>query len=203
MVRKFLSIGIGCLIVAFGVRCLTLYHLVTGGTAGLALAISYLSGISFGVMFFLINLPFYLLSIARMGKAFTLYTVLCVSLLSVLSDLVKHIAFNLPNPWVASILGGSMIGIGLVTIFRAGGSLGGANILALYLQQKIHLNAGFTNFVCDLIAVLLGCQAVGWDKGFFSLMAIFFTGICVSQYKNPSLLRWLRSTRTFGEQMES
>jgi uncharacterized membrane-anchored protein YitT (DUF2179 family) len=200
MIGKILTVLIGCSIVALGVRFLSLSQLVTGGTAGLSLSIGYLTGLSFGSLFFVINLPFYILSIWRMGKRFTINTIVCVTILSVLSDLCKHLPLSMTNPWLSSILGGGCIGVGLIIIFRVGGSLGGANILALYLQQRFKLNAGLTNFLFDCVAVVLGCIAVGWNKGPYSFVAICITGVLVSQYKNPTVFRLLRPVRSVFEQ---
>ncbi|MGB0961802.1 MAG: acetate/propionate family kinase, partial [Mycobacterium sp.] len=52
---------------AFGVALLTHLGLITGQTAGLAVLISYVTGWSFGLVFFALNLPFYLLGWLQLG----------------------------------------------------------------------------------------------------------------------------------------
>ncbi len=42
--------------------------LLTGGTAGVAFVLHYATGISFGKLFFMVNLPFYWFSWTRMGR---------------------------------------------------------------------------------------------------------------------------------------
>ena len=51
------------------------------------------------------------------------------------------------------ILGSLLAGIGLIVLFRHQASLGGVNILALYLQQSRGWRAGYVQLVVD---VLLG-----------------------------------------------
>jgi small GTP-binding protein len=73
----------GAILCAFGVLLLTSAGLMTGQTAGLAVLISYASGWAFGPVFFVVNLPFYALALARMGLRFTLKTFAAVALLAI------------------------------------------------------------------------------------------------------------------------
>src|SRR5688572_20026315 len=109
------AILIATTIMAIGIALYTRATLITGSTAGLALLISYGTGIGFGVLFFCINLPFYLLAFLRMGLPFTLRTIVSVLLLSVLSSLVPQ-WMNVAdiNPIFAALAGGGMIGLGIL-----------------------------------------------------------------------------------------
>jgi uncharacterized membrane-anchored protein YitT (DUF2179 family) len=64
------ALVIGTLVVSFGVHLLRQGGALTGGTAGLAFLIHYATGMRFGVAFFLINLPFYVLAMRYMGLGF-------------------------------------------------------------------------------------------------------------------------------------
>ena len=89
-------------------------------------------GWRFGVGFFLINLPFYWLAIRRMGWNFTLRTFVAIALVSVFSELTAGwVSFASLQPLYAALMGGSLIGIGMLVLFRHRTSLGGINILAL------------------------------------------------------------------------
>ena len=69
-----LAIVMGTLMVSFGVMLMKQAGALTGSTAGIAFLISYVSPLSFGSAFFLINLPFYWLAVKRMGWEFTIKT---------------------------------------------------------------------------------------------------------------------------------
>jgi uncharacterized membrane-anchored protein YitT (DUF2179 family) len=138
--KKFLFIFLGCLLTSLGVIILKDSHIVTGGTAGLSLSLSYLTGLTFSILFFIVNLPFYIFSIYRMGWKFTLSTNGSVSLLSLLAAIEQWIlAISIPMI-VGSIFGGFIIGVGVTMVFLNGSSLGGANILALFLQKRFNIN---------------------------------------------------------------
>jgi len=74
LIEDALAIVLGTLMVSFGVIMLKQAGALTGSSAGIAFLISYLSPLSFGSAFFLINLPFYWLAVRRMGWEFTLKT---------------------------------------------------------------------------------------------------------------------------------
>ncbi len=145
------GLAYGTVMAALGIVILTHLGLMTGQTAGLALLISYVTGWSFGVVFFLLNLPFYWLGYRRMGLAFTLKTFVAVASLSGLSLLMPGwVSFAHLDPIFGAILFGLVSGAALLAIFRHGASLGGIGILALTLQDRSGFRAGYTQLLFDL-----------------------------------------------------
>lgn len=152
----------GTLFVALGIFLMKCAGLVPGGLVGLALLLHYACGLDLGAILFLVNLPFYLLAWARMGRAFTLRTAIAVSLLSLLSWwLPRAVALQQIDGALAAVLGGLLCGAGMLIIFRHGASLGGFNVLVLRLQDRFGWPAGKTQMVLDGLIVLGG----GWYLG--------------------------------------
>lgn len=149
----------GTLFVAIGVALFKQAGMLTGGTVGIAFLIHYASGLPFGLLFFALNLPFYWLAYRRLGRAFTLKTLLSVSLMSLLSELLpRWLQFAELNPWFAAIAGGLLIGAGMLILFRHRASLGGLNVLVLYLQERYGWRAGYVQAALDAV-ILLGSSA--------------------------------------------
>jgi uncharacterized membrane-anchored protein YitT (DUF2179 family) len=145
------GIAYGSGMAAVGIVILTHLGLVTGQTAGLAILISYMTGWSFGAVFFAVNLPFYWLGYRRMGKMFVLKTFAAVAILSLLAQLLpRYISFATLDPVVGAILFGAITGSALLALFRHGASLGGIGIVALYLQDKTGFRAGWTQLIFDV-----------------------------------------------------
>lgn len=141
----------GVVITALGVAILLHLELLIGSTAGFALIVSYATGIGFGWVFFAVNLPFYGLAVARMGWPFTLKTLAAVTALSVLMELQPLVLELGPvQRQVGAVLGGTLIGVGLLVLFRHRSSLGGVGILAFYLQERFGWRAGWTQLAVDL-----------------------------------------------------
>lgn len=140
------------LFVALGVLFYTHASLLFGSAAGMALLVSYVTGISFGTVFFLINLPFYVLAWRRMGWAFTLRTFAAVTMVSVFSRLTEGwIGITHLDPLYATVVGGALCGTGLLMLFRHRTGLGGINILAMYLQERHGIRAGYLQLGIDLV----------------------------------------------------
>ena len=76
------AIFTGVLMISVGVAFFTSAGLLTGGTAGLAFLLHYATGMGFGKIFFVLNLPFYWLALRKLGREFTLKTFVAVLLLS-------------------------------------------------------------------------------------------------------------------------
>jgi uncharacterized membrane-anchored protein YitT (DUF2179 family) len=149
------AIVIGTLFVSFGAALYGRAGLLTGGTAGLAFLLHYITSLRFGVVFFVVNLPFYYLSIKRMGWRFTIKTFIAIALVSLFTELHPHfIRIDTLAPLYASVLGGLLMGAGFLMLFRHQASLGGVNIVALYLQERHGIRAGKLQMGVDVVIVL-------------------------------------------------
>ena len=151
-----LAIVTGTLIVALGVAIYGKAGLVTGGTVGLSFLLHYASGISFGRLFFVLNLPFYALSVKKMGWKFTIKTFCAVLLLAGWSEMMPLVLrLDGLNPLYAAVIGGLLMGVGLLILFRHKSSLGGINILVLFLQERFGVRAGLVQLGIDGLILLL------------------------------------------------
>jgi hypothetical protein len=122
----------GTLFVAIAMMLFGQAGLLTGGTAGVAFILHYATGVSFGKLFFLVNLPFYWFAWRHMGRAFTLKTFSAIALLSVMTDWApRYLSIDSLHPAFAAVLGGLLLGTGCLFLARHRASLGGATVLTL------------------------------------------------------------------------
>jgi uncharacterized membrane-anchored protein YitT (DUF2179 family) len=149
------AIVTGTLFAAMGLLLFRQVGMLTGGTVGIAFLLHYATGWSFGVLIFAVNLPFYALAWRQMGRRFTLKTFCAVALLSVLAEqLPRQLAISRVEPLFAAVAGGLLLGAGLLILFRHRASLGGLNVLVLWLQRRYGWNAGRVQLGID-VAILL------------------------------------------------
>ena len=161
----------GTLFVALGVVMFGHTGLLTGGTAGIAFLIHYATDWNFGLVFFLINLPFYGLAWQRMGKAFTLKTFAAVGLMSVFVNLLpKLVSFQSLSPPFTAVMGGLLMGTGMLMLFRHRASLGGFNVLVLYLQERFGWRAGRIQMAFDCTIVMASFALVDWQHVALSVL---------------------------------
>lgn len=140
----------GTLLFAFAIVLFRQAGLLTGGTAGMAFLGHYASGWSFGLLYFLINIPFYIFGLLALGRAFTLKTFAAVALLSLYSEVLpRWIHIESIHPVFAAVIGGLLAGAGLLMLVRHRASLGGLGVMAIYLQKKRGWSAGTLQMIAD------------------------------------------------------
>ncbi len=146
----------GTALIALAVTLFKQAQLLSGGTAGLAFLLHYGMGWGFGPVFFVLNLPFYALAWRRMDRAFLYKTMLAVALLSVLTEITpQFIRFEHLTPLYAALIGGVLLGVGFLILFRHRASLGGVGILAFWLQETRGWRAGHVQMAVDTLILLL------------------------------------------------
>lgn len=174
------------LLVAFGVVLFGQSGLLTGGTAGLAFLLRYATGIDFGIAFFLVNLPFYTFAWRRLGPVFTLKTVAAVSLLSLFAQWLPHgISIDYLAPGAAAVLGGLLCGVGMLILFRHRASLGGVNVLVLYLQQRFGWRAGAVQMAVDGAIVIAAWWITDWQRVAWSVLGALVLNLVLAVNHRP------------------
>ncbi len=153
--EDIVALVVGSFVVALGVYFLSSANLITGGTAGLSLLLSQLSPLSFGTIYFFINLPFYALAWLRFGKTFAINSLIAGALVSVFADnLERFMLLSRIDAVFSAFAGGLLIGIGMLILFRHRSSLGGFNVMCLLIQDKTGISVGKTQMVLDCSIVV-------------------------------------------------
>lgn len=145
----------GVILVAVGMSLLRTGELVTGGIAGAALLLTHVVDLPLGVLFFAANVPFFLLAVRRSGWSFTLRSVLTVGLVSAATAVTGRLLdVASVDPLFAAVVGNVLCGTGLLVVFRHRSSVGGFSILAVMLQERAGIRAGYVLMVLDTLVVL-------------------------------------------------
>jgi len=144
----------GTFVASLGIYLLKTAHAVTGGTAGLALLLSYGTGWAFGLLFFVVNLPFFVLALKTKGLDFSVRTLISITLVSGFAYL-HPVMLPTPNliPIYATLVGNLLAGMGMLMLFRHRSSLGGLNTLALIVQDRVGWRAGYVQMAFDVTII--------------------------------------------------
>lgn len=143
--------------------------IMIGGIAGVAFLVHYAAGWNFGLMFVLLNMPFYWLSVRRMGWEFTIKTFAAVGACGVLTDLLPRWAdYSHMTTLYSAVVGGALVGLGILFFIRHRASLGGIGILAVYIQRDHGISAGKVQMSFDAMLMIaaffiLTPQKVGYS----------------------------------------
>ncbi|GFZ74773.1 hypothetical protein ALO70_200009 [Pseudomonas amygdali pv. eriobotryae] len=181
-----IAISISTLLVSFGLVMLKFSSLVTGGTAGLALLISYATHLSFSTVFVLLNVPFFYLAIRRMGWKFTLKTSLAIGLIAVFSSFESRLITIIAlDQFYGVFLGSTLLALGFLILFRHQSSLGGISVLAVYLQERYGFRAGYFQLGLDVVIMSLSLMIVDPVQVAYSLLGVVVLNLIVAMNHRP------------------
>ena len=173
MLRYFMIV-LGSIIYTVGVDVfLVPNNIIDGGVVGISLMASSITGLSFSFFVVVVNLPFLYLGYKLIGKRFTIATLFGVVCISVISLFMHNIAPLTIDPFLASIFGGIILGIGVGLIIRNGGSLDGTEIVAIIMDKKSTFSVGEIVMAFNLFILGAAGFVYSWNSAMYSLIAYF------------------------------
>lgn len=176
---------VGCILLTLGLVLLKAAGLVTGGIAGIALLVSYVVPLPPGLLFTLINLPFFLFAYKAMGPGFMWKTIAVNAGIAAFSVAmgwgltIAHI-----EPLFAAIVGGTLIGMGILALARHGAGVGGTGVVTLWLQKRHGINAGMAQIAMDLVILAVSLSVISPSRlAWSALSAAAISGILIAWHR--------------------
>lgn len=160
----------GIVIFSLGVNLfITPVNLYNGGVLGICQLIrsclALFANISFesidiaGILYYVFNVPLFMLAFKGISKNFFLRTLICVTLTTMLLSFIPLPAEPLLGDDIlgSCLFGGIMCGAGLGLALHAGASLGGSDIVGIYLIKRgSNFSVGRVNLLINLF-IYLAC----------------------------------------------
>lgn len=173
-----IAIIIGSLILALGIQAILVpSRMLTGGLAGIAIILSYLTHWDVGLWYALLNIPIFAAGYRLVSRRFAGYSLLGAASLSFFLALLKNIQYPLPDPLLAAVFGGAVVGLGSGIIFRYKGSTGGIDIISVIARRMWGVNLGLTSFVSNLLVISLSLFSTSISLTLYSTIAIFVSSL--------------------------
>ena len=138
--------------------------IISGGVTGMSSIIYFFSGerIPVGITNLVINAIFVLLGFKLLGSKFganTIYGIIMSSVFFIMWQQLLHVEqwFDVAifGPFMCSLLGGALCGVGIGLSFLMGGNSGGTDIIALILSKFYNISPGRVIMIIDI--VIIGC----------------------------------------------
>ncbi len=179
-VKEYIIIALGCLVYTLGWKLFFFPHEIAGGGAtGIATIIMYgtqgmLSvgmtnffekigmasvggGIPVSFTYLLFNVGLLIASVKILGWKFslrTIYGVICITIwFWVPYDKLFSHEFPSFDPFMSTILGSIIMGLGIGYIFMNNGSTGGTDIVAKIINKYRSISLGKAMLICDLAII--------------------------------------------------
>jgi uncharacterized membrane-anchored protein YitT (DUF2179 family) len=153
---------LGALLYAFGVNFFVVpAQLYTGGLMGISQVIRTVL-IDFtpikipnfdiaGIIYYVFNLPIFILAITRIGKRFFVKTLIVVTAMTIFLAILP-ITMVLSDRMTASVVGGIITGTALGLILRVGASSGGMDVVGvIFSKWKRDFSVGKINLIVNVV----------------------------------------------------
>ncbi len=192
--RDYLFIIIGLALYAFGFSAFILpQKVVMGGMAGLGSVVFFATqrlaengsfpwAIPVGVTMYVMNFILLALAFRIVARTFVIRTLFGMTVLSFLIYLFQPMFGNLhilPDDHLLNlILGSSIMGIGIGTVFIHNGSSGGTDIVAAMVSKVSNVTIGRTMMICDCVIVGSAYFVLSYSLGeiVYGLLVTVLTG---------------------------
>jgi uncharacterized membrane-anchored protein YitT (DUF2179 family) len=182
---RYLLLLAGTLAFVFAVRGLILPNrILSGGVTGMALLLNRLTGFPLGLAMALLNVPIFALGVRYIGRGFALRSAAAVLASWLLADYAPVPAWT-HDSLLAGVFGGLLAGLGTALAMKAGGSLGGFDILGVVVNRRFGLGVGEVLLVLNgamvIVAGILGTP----ELAMYTLVTIYVTGKTIDTLQSP------------------
>ncbi|MFH1139232.1 MAG: YitT family protein [Pseudomonadota bacterium] len=173
--KNIFLISLGGAIYVIGVNgILAPQHFLNGGVVGVSLILTYLyPSLDLGLVYALFNIPLFVFGYFRVSRKFILYTGFGIVFYSALTSLVQMAPIPVDHPILAAILAGIICGAGGGIVLRSVGSMGGIDILAVYLLKKYSFRVGLTSFILNALILAAGAFFFNLEMALYSLIFVY------------------------------
>lgn len=188
--KDYALIAVGVTLYAMGVTVFMLpYSLTTGGVAGVASIIYYVTGVEVQVTYIIINALLLIAAIKVLGIRFCIKTIYAVFMMTFMLWFLQRV-IEVPDPaqpgammlpkligeeaFMACVLGAIMSGTGVALCFENNGSTGGTDIIAAIVNKYKNMSIGSVIMACDVV-IISSCYFIfhDWYRVIYGFVMLF------------------------------
>lgn len=109
-----------------------------------------------GVIYYVVNVPIFMVAFAKIGKKFFTKTLVCVTMITVFLSFIPTMPIVKEDILAATIIGGFMSGYGIGLMLRMGASGGGMDVIGIMLVKwKKNFSVGQVNLAVNLLLYVI------------------------------------------------
>lgn len=163
-------------------------NIVNGGMTGLSLIFFSWFAIPVDLTTAILAWSFFFLGLIILGKKFSAQTFLATILYPIFLFLLIRfvgpdwIGFSIEDEThrlLASVFGGSLVGLGIGMSFLVGGSTGGFDVIMLIGQRYFDWKASISSFVIDAVIIAIGMFTFGIITGLYGVISTVLTSVMI------------------------
>ena len=182
---EYMMIAVGAAIAAFSIEEFLVPCLIMdGGIVGISIIINNLTGISLGLLTFLINIPFILFGARKLGKQFVFKSSFAVLVFSAALEVFAPFVNVTEEPLLAVCFGGVILGIGVGLVIKFGGCLDGTEAVAILINKRFSISVGRMVLIFNIFIYGAAGLLFGWDRAMYSLLTYFIASKVLDMIEN-------------------
>ena len=150
-------------------------NILDGGVTGISIIISKVFSIPISLLVILINIPFVYVGYRNIGKNFLIRTIIAMLTFSIALSFFESFHEVTDEILLATIFGGSLLGIGVGLVIRMGACIDGTESVALVISKKTSLSVGQIVMVFNFLIYGVAGLIFGIDRALYSILTYFIT----------------------------
>lgn len=171
---EYLTLAVGCLMVALGFRLFTNPNgIVAGGVVGLSTVLQGTFGWDPATVQAFVNLPLLVVGWLILGREEGMRSLVGSILLPVFVLATRSVPPVTHNPLMGALFGGAAIGAGLAILLSARGSVGGYSLVARIAARRLGVSVPTTLLVLDGLTIVASAWKFGAERALLGLVAAY------------------------------
>lgn len=134
--------------------------------------------VSTGLLLFLFNIPVLILGWIKIGRSFTIYSIISVIFSSLFLQLLPILSIS-DDILLNAVFGGVISGVGVGIVLKIGASTGGMDIVAMVLSRMYDKPIGIYFFVLNGIIVVMAGSLYNLENALYTIVALYVSTVVI------------------------
>ena len=171
---NLLLISVGSVLCAVAVKGVLIpKEFLAGGMTGMSLLIHYvIPGLPVGLIYFLLNIPLFVIGWLFVGQRFFFYSVAGVIIYSAVI-FWPYPVFTIEDMILNALTAGIITGVGSGIILKSLGSAGGLDILTVILFKKFSIRPGMFVLAFNSVLMVLALMRIPMEMVLYTLIYLY------------------------------
>ena len=173
---SLIQLTLGAILAAFALEeFLVPNDVFDGGIVGVSMILAHYLPLRLGVLMVIINIPFLVIGLSKIGKRFLLKVSYAMVLFSLMTGVFEPLINATYDVFLGCIFGGIFLGAGVGLVLRGGGCLDGTEVVAIILNRRVQFSTGQIILIINIVIYTIAGALFGLDRGMYSLVMYFIT----------------------------
>ncbi len=151
-----------------------------GGVTAISILVNRVFKIHMSVLLIVFNLPFLIIGYKKLGKTFSIQSLLAILIMAALMYFVE-IPTVTEDKVLIAVFGGFLMGLGIGLVIRGGAVIDGLEIIAHYTTKRVAFTTSEIIMLFNSLVILIAAVNFGLETGMYSIL-VYYTAMKTSDY---------------------